>query len=95
MAELGCIDLYETGGIRGCEIGTVMFGMAPDGTESAATMDLVRLAMPRRVYTQSHADYIVEVFEELAQIKQTLPGYRIVEQAPVMRHFTAKFEPQS
>ncbi len=89
------VALYETGGIRGCEIGTVMFGMAPDGTESAATMDLVRLAMPRRVYTQSHADYIVEVFEELAQIKQTLPGYRIVEQAPVMRHFTAKFEPQS
>lgn len=89
------VALYETGGIRGCEIGTVMFGMAPDGTESPASMDLVRLAMPRRVYTQSHADYIVEVFEELAGGASALPGYRIIEQPALMRHFTAKFEPIS
>lgn len=87
------VALYEQGGIRGCEIGTVMFGLAPDGSESPAAMDLVRLAIPRRVYTQSHADYIVEVFEELAAIKTEIPGYRIIEQPQVMRHFTAKFEP--
>ncbi|MCH6566327.1 MAG: tryptophanase [Proteobacteria bacterium] len=87
------IALYELGGIRACEIGTVMFGRSADGTESPATLDLVRLAIPRRVYTQSHADYIVEVFEELATIKQDLPGYKIVEEQARMRHFTAKFAP--
>lgn len=89
------IALYEVGGIRSCEIGTVMFGRAVDGTESPATMDLVRLAMPRRVYTQSHADYIVEVFAELATSKDTLVGYRINEEPVAMRHFTAKFVPLS
>ena len=57
--------LYLTGGIRSCEIGTVMFGRKPDGHEEPASMDLVRLAMPRRVYTQAHADYIIETFEEV------------------------------
>jgi len=61
------VALYELGGIRACEIGTVMFGLKPDGTEEPADMDLVRLAMPRRVYTQSHADYLVEVFEEVVR----------------------------
>ena len=56
-------------------------------------MDLVRLAMPRRVYTQSHADYVVEVFEELTGEVDRLPGYEIVEEPPAMRHFTAKFAP--
>lgn len=87
------VALYEMGGIRACEIGTVMFGRAPDGSEKPAAMDLVRLAMPRRVYTQSHADYIVEVFEELCATKDKLPGYRITEEPPAMRHFTAKFAP--
>lgn len=87
------VALFETGGIRACEIGTVMFGLAPDGTEQPARMDLVRLAMPRRVYTQSHADYIVEVFEALADRQSTLPGYRITWQPDAMRHFTARFEP--
>ena len=68
-----------------------MFGRAPDGSEAPAAMDLVRLAMPRRVYTQSHADYIVEVFEELLAIKDTLRGYKITWEPPMMRHFTAKF----
>ncbi len=56
-------------------------------------MDLVRLAMPRRVYTQSHADYIVEVFEELAANKDSLRGLKIVKEPPMIRHFTAEFEP--
>ncbi|MGV6820947.1 MAG: tryptophanase [Parvularcula sp.] len=87
------VALYELGGIRGCEIGTVMFGRKPDGSEEPAGMDLVRLAMPRRVYTQSHADYIVEVHEELLAMKESLRGLRIVKEAPMMRHFTAEFEP--
>ncbi len=87
------VALYERGGIRSCEIGTVMFGLQPDGTEKAADMDLVRLAMPRRVYTQSHADYLVEVFEELVGVRASLRGLRIVSQPPRLRHFTAKFEP--
>jgi tryptophanase len=55
-------------------------------------MDLVRLAIPRRTYTQSHADYLIEVFEELAQIKNSLRGYRITKQPKLMRHFTCQFE---
>ena len=62
--------LYEVGGIRSCEIGTVMFGRQRDGSETPAAMDLVRLAMPRRVYTQSHADYIVETFAEIAAVRE-------------------------
>ena len=87
------VALYELGGIRGCEIGTVMFGRHPDGSETPAAMDLVRLAFPRRTYTQSHADYLVEVFEELTSIKDRLTGYRIVDEPKLMRHFTCKFEP--
>ncbi len=87
------VALYEAGGIRACEIGTVMFGLGPDGVEKAADMDLVRLAMPRRVYTQSHADYMVEVFEEVVRSKGELRGLRIVSQPPQLRHFTARFEP--
>ncbi len=87
------VALYVEGGIRSCEIGTVMFGARPDGTEAAAPMDLVRLAIPRRVYTQSHADYVIEVFEDLVADKSRLRGYRIAWQPAAMRHFTAKFTP--
>ena len=87
------VALYEYGGIRSCEIGTVMFGLRPNGSEVEAPMDLVRLAMPRRVYTQSHADYIVEVFEELRNQRSTLRGFRITWQPERLRHFTARFEP--
>ncbi len=87
------VALYEYGGIRACEIGTVMFGRKPDGTEVDAPMDLVRLAMPRRVYTQSHADYIVEVFGELRAQRAALRGVRITWQPERLRHFTARFEP--
>ena len=87
------VALYEIGGIRSCEIGTVMFGRQPDGTEKEAAMDLVRLAMPRRTYTQSHADYIIEVFEELNAIKSSLKGYEITKEASLLRHFTCHFRP--
>jgi len=87
------VALYEAGGIRGCEIGTVMFGRHADGTETPAAMDLVRLAIPRRTYTQSHIDYVIEVVAEVAAHAAALPGYRIVEQPPQLRHFTARFEP--
>jgi tryptophanase len=85
--------LYREGGIRGCEIGTVMFGLHPDGTESAAAMDLVRLAIPRRTYTQSHVDYVIEVVAWVAERAASLVGMRIVEAPPALRHFTARFEP--
>lgn len=87
------VALYEEGGIRSCEIGTVMFGLRPDGTEVEAPMDLVRMAIPRRVYTQSHADYIVEVFEEIVANKDAMKGFRITWQPAAMRHFTARFAP--
>jgi len=87
------VALYEAGGIRSCEIGTVMFGMKPDGREEPAATDLVRLAIPRRTYTQSHIDYVIEVVTSVAARAADLPGYRIVEQAPQLRHFTARFEP--
>jgi len=87
------VALYEIGGIRSCEIGTVMFGRQPDGTEIPAAMDLVRLAIPRRTYTQSHADYIVECFEELVEVKDNLKGYRITKEPKLMRHFTSEFAP--
>jgi len=85
------VALYEVGGIRGCEIGTVMFGHHPDGSEEPAAMDLVRLAVPRRTYTQSHVDYAIEVCAEVARRAPELRGYTIVEQAQELRHFTARF----
>ena len=88
------VALYVEGGIRGCEIGTVMFGRHPDGSESPAAMDLVRLAIPRRTYTQSHIDYVIEVVSAVAAHATDLRGYRIVEPQPsALRHFTARFEP--
>ena len=81
---LAC-ELYLQDGIRSCEIGSVMF-------KEAASMELVRLAFPRRVYTQSHFDYILEGFEELCARKNELRGYKIIEAPAFLRHFTAKFE---
>ncbi|MBN8459114.1 MAG: tryptophanase [Verrucomicrobia bacterium] len=85
--------LYLTGGVRGVEIGTVMFGLQPDGTEKPASRELVRLAFPRRVYTQSHVDYLAEVIIEACSRAADLTGYRIVSESPVLRHFTARLEP--
>lgn len=85
--------LYEIGGIRACEIGSVMFGRQPDGSEKPAAMELVRLAFPRRTYTQSHADYIVEAFEQLQAEVDTLRGFAITQEPKQMRHFTCQFAP--
>ena len=87
--------LYEEGGVRACEIGTVMFGLHPDGSETPAAMDLVRLAIPRRTYTQSHIDYVIEVVSRVARRATGLPGMRIVSQPAQLRHFTARFAPLS
>ena len=87
------VALYRAGGIRGVEIGTVMFGRHPDGTETAAAMELVRLAIPRRTYTQSHVDYVIEVVRWVAERAGSLGGYRIVDEPAQLRHFTARFEP--
>jgi len=86
-------QLYVEAGIRGVEIGTVMFGLHPDGTESPGAMDLVRLAIPRRVYTQSHIDYVAEAVIGVAASRSQLRGYRIVSAPKTLRHFTAIFEP--
>jgi tyrosine phenol-lyase len=80
------VELYRVGGVRTVEIGSVMFA-------AEAQHELVRLALPRRVYTQSHVDYVSEVIEVVAKRRNELGGYRIVEEPPSLRHFTARFEP--
>ena len=89
------IELYRAGGIRTVEIGSVMFGKIDHktGKESPGAMELVRLALPRRTHTQSHVDYVLEVAHEVFDKKDKIPGYRITEQPPFLRHFTAKFKP--
>ena len=84
--------LYVEAGIRSVEIGTVMFGRQADGSETPAAMDLVRLAIPRRVYTQSHIDYVAEAVIHVAGQRERLRGFRIAAESPVLRHFTARFE---
>ena len=79
--------LYRAGGIRACEIGSVMFG-----SKEPPSMELVRLAIPRRTYTQSHIDYVIEVFGEVYANRSSLRGLRIVSEPPALRHFTARFE---
>lgn len=86
------VALYEEGGIRASEIGTVMFGQQPDGTEKAASMDLLRLAIPRRTYTQSHIDYVIEVIANVFERREALRGLKITYAPPQLRHFTAEFE---
>jgi tryptophanase len=86
--------LYLEGGIRGVEIGSVMFGRYDDkGSLIPPPMELVRLAIPRRVYTQSHIDYVLEVILKVFKKRNELGGYKIIYQAPMLRHFTARFEP--
>ncbi len=89
---LAC-ELYLEAGIRSCEIGSLMFGKNNNGKFIPAPMELVRLAVPRRVYTQSHIDFVVEVFEHLAKKKDRIQGLRIVEASPTLGHFTAKLIP--
>jgi len=86
-------ELFRVGGIRAVEIGSVMFGKYdPTGRLISPEMELVRLAIPRRVYTQSHIDYVIEVVQEVHANRSELRGFRIIEEAPMLRHFTAKFE---
>jgi len=86
-------ELYLEGGIRAVEIGSVMFGKYDkDGKLIPAKLELVRLAIPRRVYTQSHIDYVIEVIQEVFTKREKLRGMKIVEEAPILRHFTAKFD---
>ena len=89
--SLAC-EMYLHAGIRACEIGTVMFGLQADGvTEIPASMDLVRLAIPRRVYTQSHIDYVIEALVEINENKNSLKGMKINWQPKQLRHFSARF----
>lgn len=85
------VELYEHGGIHGCEIGSIMFGRQPDGTELPAAMDLVRLAIPRRVYTQSHMDYVLEVILKVFAERERLKGMKITWEPASLRHFTAHY----
>ncbi len=85
-------ELYIEGGIRSVEIGTLMFGKRDEqGVEHPGPMDLLRLAIPRRVYTQSHIDYVVEVILEVWRRREKIRGLELTFQAPFLRHFTARF----
>ena len=87
------VELYTEGGIRSVEIGSVMFGKYDNnGILIPPPMELVRLAIPRRVYTQSHIDYVLEIILEVFNNRKKLKGYKIVYEAPMLRHFTARFE---
>ena len=87
-------ELYRLAGIRSVEIGSVMFGKyGEDGGLLPSTMELVRLAIPRRVYTQSHMEYVAETFEEVMRERNRTKGYRITKEPKFLRHFTAHFEP--
>lgn len=85
--------LYLAGGVRSVEIGSVMFGLQPDGSEQPAAMELVRLAFPRRVYTQSHVDYLAEVLLYVYDLRERIRGVRITQAPAMLRHFSARLEP--
>ncbi len=86
-------DLYTIGGIRAVEVGSVMFGKYDtDGRLLPARRELVRLAIPRRVYTQSHIDYVLDVFDDILDMRQRSSGLKIVYEPPFLRHFTARFD---
>jgi tyrosine phenol-lyase len=92
-AQALAVELFRAEGVRSCEIGSVMFGQRPDGSFRPAALELVRLAIPRRVYTQAHIDYVLEGIALLAERRASLRGLRIVEQPRFLRHFTARFAP--
>jgi tryptophanase len=87
------VELYREAGVRGVEIGTVMFGRdTHTGLEQPAKWDLLRLAIPRRVYTQSHMDYVVEAIEQVWQRRDHIRGLKIMDEPPYLRHFSARFD---
>ena len=87
------MELYREAGIRSCEIGSVMLAAhSPnDEVEKPAAMELVRLAIPHRVYTQSHVDYVIEAILEVYARRESIRGYNIIHQPPFLRHFSARF----
>lgn len=86
-------DLYIKGGIRAVEIGSLMFGKYDnDGNLIPATNELVRLAIPRRVYTQSHIDYVLDIFNDILEMRNQTSGYKITYEPPFLRHFTARLD---
>jgi len=88
-------ELYIEGGVRTCEIGSVMFGRYdPDGKFVGAANELVRLAIPRRVYTQSHIEYVVEVVVGVFERREGIRGLKFEYEAPVLRHFMSTFAPE-
>lgn len=89
---LAC-ELYAVGGIRGVEIGSAMMDRDPETKQNRpAKMELVRLAIPRRVYTQSHMDYVIEILDIVNRSRKDVRGLKMIYEAPVLRHFTARFE---
>lgn len=91
-AQTLSVELYIEGGIRSCGIDSLMFGLQPDGSEKAADCELVRLALPRRVHSKSHFDYIVEVMKSIKYRRHKLCGFKIVECSKHLRHFTCKLD---
>jgi tryptophanase len=89
------VELYREAGIRSCEIGSVMLAHRNpyDDVEKPAAMELVRLAIPHRVFTQSHIDYVIEAILQVYERREAIRGYHITQQPPFLRHFTARFEP--
>ena len=92
-AQVLVCELFLRGGIRGVEIGSVMFGRNVDGTEIPADRELVRLAMPRRVYTQAHVNYVADILADMYADRSSARGLAFSRQAPFLRHFTAQFSP--
>ena len=88
------VELYRQGGIRATEIGSVMFmHKSPDGEITYPELDLVRLAIPRRVYTRGHLDYVAKIFGQLRKNRDEIPGMAFTYEPPVLKHFTARFKP--
>jgi tyrosine phenol-lyase len=93
-AQALCGEIYVEGGVRGAELGTVTFGVdGTTGEERPAAADLVRLALPRRVYTWSHLEYVAEVISRVHERRESVHGLRITAQPAIMRNFTASFSP--